>query len=87
MLEGMRHPELLPLFATALAIEVAHLRWVLLTQWTCKTCGTPVNNPSEHCPGCGAWAGGWIESAWLLATCLVPALWFAGYIIVLGLSH
>ncbi len=35
---GMRHPELLPLFATALAIEVAHLRWVLLTQWRCRRC-------------------------------------------------
>jgi len=37
---NIRHPELLPLFATALAIEVAHLRWILLTQWNCKSCGT-----------------------------------------------
>jgi hypothetical protein len=37
--EGVRHPEFLPLFATALAIEVAHLRWVLLTQWKCRSCG------------------------------------------------
>jgi hypothetical protein len=36
----MQHPELLPLFCTAIAVEVAHLRWILLTQWTCKCCGT-----------------------------------------------
>jgi hypothetical protein len=34
----MRHPELAPLFATALAIEFAHLRWILLSQWTCRGC-------------------------------------------------
>jgi hypothetical protein len=37
----MNHPELLPLFATAIAVELAHLRWVLLTQWKCRTCETP----------------------------------------------
>jgi hypothetical protein len=39
MLPAMRHPELLPLFATAFAIELAHLRWILLTKWKCKSCG------------------------------------------------
>jgi hypothetical protein len=34
----MRHPELLPLFCTAIAIEVAHLRWILLKKWLCKSC-------------------------------------------------
>jgi hypothetical protein len=36
----MRHPELLPLFCTAIAIELAHLRWILLSKWLCKTCET-----------------------------------------------
>jgi hypothetical protein len=34
----MRHPELLPLFATAIAMEIVHLRWIMLTQWTCRGC-------------------------------------------------
>ena len=39
MLEGMRHPELLPAFCAAFAVELAHLRWILLTQWKCRGCG------------------------------------------------
>jgi hypothetical protein len=35
---GVRHPELLPLFATAIAMEIVHLRWIMLTQWTCRGC-------------------------------------------------
>ena len=35
---SVSHPELLPLFATAIAIEIAHLRWILLTQWHCRGC-------------------------------------------------
>ena len=35
---AMRHPELLPLFATAFAIEITHLRWILLTKWNCRGC-------------------------------------------------
>ena len=38
MLGGMRHPELLPAICGAIAIELAHLRWILLTQWKCRTC-------------------------------------------------
>jgi hypothetical protein len=38
MLVGMRHPELLPAFCAALAVELAHLRWIVLTQWRCRTC-------------------------------------------------
>jgi hypothetical protein len=38
MLVGMRHPELLPAICGAIAIELTHLRWVLLTQWKCRTC-------------------------------------------------
>jgi hypothetical protein len=34
----MRHPELLPVFAVALAIEFIHLRWILLSRWTCSGC-------------------------------------------------
>jgi hypothetical protein len=44
-LSGMSHPELLPLFATAIAIEVAHLRWIVLTHWTCRGC----HAPHRHC--------------------------------------
>jgi hypothetical protein len=36
----MRHAELLPAFATAIAVEVAHLRWIVLTQWKCRCCKT-----------------------------------------------
>lgn len=36
----MRHPELLPAFCMALAVELAHLRWIVLTQWKCRSCGT-----------------------------------------------
>ena len=38
MASGLSHPELLPLFATAIAIELAHLRWIMLTQWKCRGC-------------------------------------------------
>jgi hypothetical protein len=53
---------------------------------TCSKCRSPVIDPYEHCPACGGWAGGWADSAWLFATYLVPALWFVGYIAVLGMS-
>ena len=39
MLHPMRHPELLPAICMAIAVEIAHLRWIVLTQWTCKCCG------------------------------------------------
>ena len=39
ILSGMRHPELLPAFCAAFAVELAHLRWILLTQWKCRGCG------------------------------------------------
>jgi hypothetical protein len=38
MLSGMRHAELLPAICAAIAIELAHLRWILLTQWKCRSC-------------------------------------------------
>jgi hypothetical protein len=34
----MRHPELLPAFATGFAVAVARLRWVLLTRTHCRSC-------------------------------------------------
>jgi hypothetical protein len=49
----VRHPELMPLFATAIAIELAHLRWILLTQWTCRGC----SEQHLHC-GCRY---GWLK--------------------------
>ncbi|MDX6450996.1 MAG: hypothetical protein QOH16_1045 [Gaiellaceae bacterium] len=38
MLVAMSHAELLPAICAAIAVELAHLRWVLLTQWKCRTC-------------------------------------------------
>ena len=38
MLSGMRHAELLPAICAAIAVELAHLRWILLTQWKCRSC-------------------------------------------------
>jgi len=35
----VRNPELLPAFCVAIAIELAHLRWIVLTQWKCRSCG------------------------------------------------
>jgi hypothetical protein len=40
MLVAMRHPDLLPAFAVGFAVALAHLRWIVLTQWTCRSCGT-----------------------------------------------
>jgi hypothetical protein len=47
----MRNQELLPAFCVAIAIELAHLRWILLTQWKCRTCATP----HLHCACKPAW--------------------------------
>jgi hypothetical protein len=35
----MEHQELLAPIATLLAVEIAHLRWILWTQWHCRKCG------------------------------------------------
>jgi hypothetical protein len=51
MLCGMRHTELLPAFCAAIAVEIAHLRWILLTQWKCRTCG----DAHLHCECKPAW--------------------------------
>jgi hypothetical protein len=34
----VRNPELLPAFLIAIAVELAHLRWIVLTQWKCRSC-------------------------------------------------
>jgi hypothetical protein len=34
----VRNQDLLPLFSTAIAIEIIHLRWIMLTKWTCRAC-------------------------------------------------
>jgi hypothetical protein len=36
----MQHPELGLLICTALAVELAHLRWILVSR-PCKCCGEP----------------------------------------------
>ena len=38
---GMRHPELLAAICGAIAVEIAHLRWIVLTRWLCRGCGHP----------------------------------------------
>ena len=48
---AMRHPELLPAIAAGFAVALAHLRWIMLTQWTCRTCGTT----HLHCECKPAW--------------------------------
>ncbi|MGH3003286.1 MAG: hypothetical protein ACRDM1_11605 [Gaiellaceae bacterium] len=35
----MRNVELLPAFCVAIAVELAHLRWIMLNRWTCRGCG------------------------------------------------
>jgi hypothetical protein len=45
------HPELLPAFCAALAIELAHLRWILLNRWSCRRCG----DTHLHCECKPAW--------------------------------
>jgi hypothetical protein len=35
----MRNPELLPAFAAGFATALAWLRYVVLTQWACRSCG------------------------------------------------
>lgn len=34
----MEHQELLAPIATLIAVEIAHLRWILWTQWHCRKC-------------------------------------------------
>jgi hypothetical protein len=47
----VRNQELLPAFSVAIAIELAHLRWILLTKWKCRACGTS----HLHCACKPAW--------------------------------
>jgi len=35
----MNHPELAVAICTGIAVEMAHLRWIVLTQWKCGCCG------------------------------------------------
>lgn len=37
----MEHPELLAPICILLAVELAHLRWILWTQWHCRKCSAP----------------------------------------------
>ncbi|HZT15206.1 MAG TPA: hypothetical protein VFA19_04605 [Gaiellaceae bacterium] len=47
----MQNPELLLAISTGIAVEVAHLRWIVLTQWRCRACGVP----HLHCACKPAW--------------------------------
>ena len=48
---AMNHPELLPAFAAGIAVALAHLRWIVLTQWSCSSCG----DSHLHCECKPAW--------------------------------
>jgi hypothetical protein len=50
-MEAMRHPELLPAFCAGFAVALAHLRWIVLTQWRCRSCG----DTHLHCECKPAW--------------------------------
>jgi hypothetical protein len=47
----MAHPQLLPAFCVAFAIALARLRWIVLTQWHCRSCG----DAHLHCECKPAW--------------------------------
>jgi hypothetical protein len=47
----MRHPELLASFCVGIAVALTHLRWIVLTQWKCRSCRTP----HLHCECKPAW--------------------------------
>jgi hypothetical protein len=51
ILRGMRNVELLPAFGIAFAIELAHLRWILLNRWHCRGC----RETHLHCDCKPAW--------------------------------
>jgi hypothetical protein len=42
---------LLPAFCIAIAIELAHLRWILLNKWRCRSC----KETHLHCECKPAW--------------------------------
>ncbi|HEV8462511.1 MAG TPA: hypothetical protein VGQ38_17555 [Gaiellaceae bacterium] len=52
----MRNAELLPAFCVALAAELVHLRWIVLTQWHCRGCG----DSHLHCDCKPAWLRIWL---------------------------
>jgi hypothetical protein len=45
------NPQLLPAFCVAFAIALARLRWIVLTEWRCRSCG----DPHLHCECKPAW--------------------------------
>jgi hypothetical protein len=47
----VRNPELLPAFAAAFAIAIARLRFIVLTRWLCRSCGSD----QLHCECKPAW--------------------------------
>jgi hypothetical protein len=49
----VRNPQLVPAFAVAFAVTLAHLRWIVLTQWKCRSC----REPHIHC----ACKPGWVK--------------------------
>ena len=51
MLEAVRNAALLPSFVVGIAVAVAWLRWIMLTQWTCRSC----HSPHLHCECKPAW--------------------------------
>jgi hypothetical protein len=48
---AVRHPELLIAICVAIAVELSHLRWIVLNRWTCRACA----EPHLHCECKPAW--------------------------------
>lgn len=47
----MRNPELALAICGGIAVALAHLRWIVLTQWKCRQCGAA----HLHCDCKPAW--------------------------------
>ena len=47
----MRNPELLPTYVIGIALAMGWLRWIVLTQWKCRSCEAP----HLHCECKPAW--------------------------------
>ena len=47
----MRNPELFFAICAGIAVEIAHLRWIVLNTWTCRSC----KDTHLHCECKPAW--------------------------------
>ena len=47
----MKNPDLFLAICAGIAVELAHLRWIVLNKWTCRSC----NDTHLHCDCKPAW--------------------------------